>query len=331
MKKETRFQKIWKVIKFLLAFGLLFLILSTINWRHVKQIRLQIDWEWLIIHVVAYFMMTLIKALQYRVLIDENIKYKDVLHVVIWQNTISNFIATGAGIASYMAMLKTEKNVQLTQSAAVFVLTKFGDLISLFFFMSISAVVVWGQIVPLSLLTIFVLCGVLLMLATLIGAIILRKRFLIFLKSLLRWLRIDHLSVVSRGMEGVTTLIEIQKEVLVSKLRRSTKIAFLYMFVTMICAFSSLKMFGVQIGLWAAVYVATIMQLISFLPIQVLGGLGVIEATSVYFYSFFGLLESETVPVLLAIRLVFYLINLIISLYLPVSSFWRHKSEKMVL
>ena len=44
--------------------------------------------------------VTALKALQYYVLLGRRVRYLDVLNVVVVQNSVSNFVATGAGIAS---------------------------------------------------------------------------------------------------------------------------------------------------------------------------------------------------------------------------------------
>ena len=52
-----------------------------------------------------------------------------------------------------------------------------------------------------------------------------------------------------------------------------------------------------------------------------LGGLGITEVTAVYFYYFFGISQGEMSAVMLGLRAIFYLMNAVLLLYLPISAF----------
>jgi uncharacterized membrane protein YbhN (UPF0104 family) len=68
------------------------------------------------------------------------------------------------------------------------------------------------------------------------------------------------------------------------------------------------------------VFANTLMQLVSYLPIQVFGGLGLTESSMLYFLSFFSLPQAELAAVLIGNRLLFYLENLLVLIYLPLHS-----------
>ncbi|MDX9863271.1 MAG: lysylphosphatidylglycerol synthase transmembrane domain-containing protein [Anaerolineaceae bacterium] len=325
LNNKTRFQKAWKIFKILLAILLISVVLSKTNWTQLKALRTEIVWVWLIAYVLLYSIMTLVKALQYKILIGRNIKYKEVLRIVIWQNAISNFLATSAGIASFMAMLKTEKDIKITQSGATFILTKFGDLLVLSFYLAISASIVWQQIEALRFFTILLLGALLIALGIFLCAIFWRKRFVSLLRSVLVRLKLTRFSLVTRSLAGVETLISIPQRTLFKLLGLSISTAFLYMTVTMGSVLTSLRMFDVQLSLFPVIYVASLMQLVSFVPVQILGGLGVTEVTSVYLFQFFGLEQSRLFAVMLGNRVIYYLINLVIFLYIPLCSVFEKR------
>jgi len=93
-----------------------------------------------------YFTLTLLKSLQYYFLIGRRVDYPQVLNIVVVQNAISNFIATGAGIASYLALFRVEQGVKLSRAALAFVLAKVGDLISIWLFLLVTSILVWQQV-----------------------------------------------------------------------------------------------------------------------------------------------------------------------------------------
>ena len=79
------------------------------------------------------------------------------LSIVVIQNAITNFIATGAGIASYLTMFTVDEGVRLRRAAATFMIAKIGDLIVVWSLLLISSIFVWGQILSLGIPTLVIL------------------------------------------------------------------------------------------------------------------------------------------------------------------------------
>jgi uncharacterized membrane protein YbhN (UPF0104 family) len=326
MNQQVLFQKGWNIAKLLLAILLIFVVVSKTNITQIKILKDEIAWGWFSLHFLSFVLMTLVKAYQYHLLFGSSTKYKNVLRVVLWQNAISNFIASSAGIASYMAMLKAEHNVKLSRSGVIFIITKFGDLLAICLYLGVSAGLVWNQIQLLKWLSILLIGGLLLGLGIFLIVVIRRERVVTFVTGALAFLKLDHFSLVSRGMEGLRSLAMENKKAVFNLLRTGVLMSLAYMTITMVSAYTGIRMFNVDLGVWPVIYVAALMQLVSFVPIQVLGGLGVTEVTSVYLYSFFGLDQGVMSAVMLGLRAVFYLMNLLILLYLPMSVFLeKHK------
>ena len=329
MGRKVLFQKVWNIAKFFLAIILIIIVSSKTNFYQIKALKTDIAWGWLSIHVLSFGLMTLVKAYQYYLLIGSNVRYRDVIRIVIWQNTISNFIASGAGIASYMAMLKTEENVKLTRSGVTFIVTKFGDLLAICLFLGISAGLVWNHLQTLRLLTILLISGILLGAAIFIITVIWRGHFVTLLMGVINFLKLNHFSWVLRGEKILQSLAQEDQDAIFRMMRTGVLISFAYMTITMVSAITSIWMFNIHLEIWPLIYVASLMQLVSFVPIQVLGGLGVSEVTSVYLYSFFGLDQSKMSAVMLGLRAVFYLLNASLLLYLPISVFLKRKVKKL--
>ena len=95
-----------------------------------------------------------------------------------------------------------------------------------------------------------------------------------------------------------------------------------YLAVTMLWLYASLQAFSFDTGILPVVFVNVLMQLVSYLPIQVFGGLGVTETTMLYFYGFFNFPQTELAAVLIGNRLLFYLTNLAVLLYLPLHALY---------
>lgn len=321
MKREKFSQKVWNTAKLFLAVILIIVVISKTNFDQIKLLKDDVAWGWLFLHFLSFILMTLLKASQYHLLFGSRTKYKNVFRIVVWQNAISNFIASGAGIASFMAMLKAEQNVKLTHSGVIFLITKFGDLLAICLYLSLSTGLVWSQIQSLRWLSILLIGGLLLGLGTFLIVVIRRERFVNFVIDALTFLKLDRISLVARAIELLHSLAQENKKTVFALLRTSMLVSLVYLSVTMLSAYTGIRMFDVKLGVWPVIFVAALMQLVSFVPIQVLGGLGVTELSAVYFYSFFGLDQGQMSAVMLGFRAVFYLMNFIILLYLPIAAF----------
>ncbi|MGA7604445.1 MAG: hypothetical protein WCA79_00855, partial [Anaerolineales bacterium] len=77
------------------------------------------------------------------------------------------------------------------------------------------------------------------------------------------------------------------------------------------------------------VFVNSWIQLISWLPIQVFGGLGVAETSQVYLYGLFGIPAAQMATVSVGLRVILYLFNLISLLYIPSQTFFRRKDSSI--
>ena len=69
-------------------------------------------------------------------------------------------------------------------------------------------------------------------------------------------------------------------------------------------------------------------KILSIVPIQVFGGLGVSEAASLVLFGLFGFVESELAAVLIGMRILFTLTNLAALLYLPAYALFFPPSAK---
>jgi uncharacterized protein (TIRG00374 family) len=96
--------------------------------------------------------------------------------------------------------------------------------------------------------------------------------------------------------------------------------SFFYILLTIVWGYVNLRMFSIDILFVPVIFVTALTQLLSIIPIQVFGGLGVMDASLLYFYSLFGFAQNELAAVLLGLRLIAYGMNVVLLLYVPLSS-----------
>ncbi len=328
-RKSSGTSVLWNFLKIALAAGLTLFILSKVDLLHLYQVFARISPGWLALSVLLYILLTLLKALQYYYLISRQVDYPEVLNIVVVQNAVSNFVATSAGIASYLSLFRMEHGVKLSRVALAFILTKVGDLISIWFFMLIAGIWLWPQVQPLHALVLTLLAAIGALILSFFAAVILRHKFVSGLRVVLNRLTLDRVSRISNGLNALQSLVEQDQSFTFRIIGTGILYSIIYMLVTVAWVYASLQTFSLNIGFIATIFVNTFIQLISYLPIQVFGGLGVSELTYLYLYGFFDLSQPEIVPVLIGTRILFYLLNLLVLIYLPLYAiFVRPKVKK---
>ena len=319
MMKKTHKINSWSTIKFLLAVGLITFVIKKTDFAYLSLLGERLSWTWLALRTALFFVLILIKAFQYHALIG-NTRYRNVLNIVGWQNAISNFISNSVGIASYMTMLKSEQNVKLTRSGTTFVITKFGDLLAICLYLGLSTWMVWRHIQPMQWLTILLIIVILLGLGTFLLTILWREYFVSCVERIATWLKLDSFSLMTRGLEVLRLLAKEEQKKIFTMLWKGVLISLIYMTVSMVFAYTVVGIFDLPLGIWEPIYVMSLLQLVSFVPIQVLGGLGVSEVTIVYLYGLFGIAQVEMSAIALGLRAIFYLMNAMILLYLSLDA-----------
>ena len=249
--------------------------------------------------------MTSLKALQYYFLLGRRLSYPHVLNIVVVQNAVSNFVATGAGIASYLMLFHVEHDMKLSRAALAFIMTKIGDLISIWLLLLVASLFQWAQVARFH--------GLIIVLLTVIS----------IARSLLDSLRLGRLRLVTNAMDTLQSLADQEHRSVFRLMGTGILLSLLYMAVTMAWLYASLRAFSLGIGVMPTAFVNTLIQVISYLPVQVFGGLGLTETSMLYFFGPFNLPQAELATVLIATRILFYLTNLVVLLYLPAYGVFR--------
>lgn len=311
----------WKnLLKILLALLLTGAVLSRTDVQQIIAISRSASWIWLAASLLLFCLMTALKGMQYWVLLGGRVSYRQTARVVVIQNAITNLIATTAGIASYLTLLRLEQNVKLRHSGIAFIITKAGDLFSLILFLLLSAWLVWDRVGALQQLVIFLAAGSFLAFGLFWITVFFRQKFVTQIEGLFHWLRLDRVAFVTRGVEVMRSLAEQDYKTVVRTLLSGLALSLFYTIIAMVYAYCRIQAFHVPLGIWEIVFITSLLQLVSLIPIQVFGGLGVIEFASVYLYELFGVTQIDVPATLISLRVVFYLFNLIVVLYLPLEA-----------
>lgn len=300
----------WLIIKFMVAAVLCGLVLSQTRLVDLVNVSRQASLWWLVAGALSFYGSLLCMARRYWCLIDQRISYRETVILVAVQTAIGNVIATGAGAAAYVATLRAEYHVSVSRGVASLVWARVADLVSVWLGLIVSSAVLWEKIPSVHGLIILVGVVVGSGLGLLASMLWLQPRWWHRVKRLLaRWHGLRRFSATLSRLDGVSWSVPpaVRGPVI-----GYTCLSFL---LTVFFAYSLVRMFDVPVDGWAVTWVQSLTLLAVVIPVQILGGLGVVEVTALYFYGLVGAAHDTLAPALIAMRVVFYGLNLVLVAY----------------
>lgn len=312
--------RIWDILKIFLAVALLGYVLSKTDFSQLLALRYRFSWGWFGVTFALFCAMVVIKTVQYHYLTGKKLPYFRMLEVVVMQNALMNFVATAAGIASYLTMLGAEKDVRLGRATVSFVVVKMGDVIAVLFLLLGSMFLSWPLPEDVQRIAVIVIGIALLILTVFFAAVLLRRRFVNFLRKMLALVKLDKLDLLKKGMGMLESMAAQDQKKVFRLILTGILLSLIYMSVTMSWGYARLRMFSLPIGIGKVTFVHSILQIASWVPVYIFGGLGISETLSVYLFGLFGESEAEVAAVMIGARLVFYIMNAFTLLYLPLET-----------
>src|SRR5690606_29302832 len=109
-------QTLWLIFKIVLALGLAVLVFAQVTLDDLYQLLRRISPLWLAGFLFFTYASLVCSSARYRVLIGRRISLRQALNLVVIQAVIGNLVATVAGMVSYVTLLRTRYQVQVSQS-----------------------------------------------------------------------------------------------------------------------------------------------------------------------------------------------------------------------
>ncbi|MGQ9926709.1 MAG: lysylphosphatidylglycerol synthase transmembrane domain-containing protein [Chloroflexaceae bacterium] len=314
---------VWTLVRVGLAVALVAVVATHVRTQELTALWRNLAWPWLAGATLCFWLICLLMSLRAWHVLDRRVPASALLELTVLQTVTGNLIASSAGVASYVALLMARYGVTLRQSVWTVLLTRFADGAALLACLAFSSAALWGAITPLRW-PITLLIGGLSAAALALSLLFARRQ-----QALAAVQRL----MAATGMERTPFLRKVFARLAEAPPLSSREAGrhglplIIYSCAIMLAQFAfsycSLRMFGVALDPLIVLFVLTLNLLVAMAPIQIFGGLGVVEVTSLYLYGLFEIGEGVLAPVLLSGRAAFYLINLATLLYLPLSGWMQ--------
>jgi uncharacterized membrane protein YbhN (UPF0104 family) len=320
MRQFITRSQLWTALKIGLALALASFVLSQISMSELAALWGRISIPWLLVALAAFWIAIWLNARRYWLLLNGRATFRQILALVVLQTAVGNLLATSAGAVSYIGVLRNKHGVQLSDGISSLLLSRFGDMIALMLALAVSSVFVWLQVSSLHVVVLLLLGAMLFFTLVFALVLVLRQRIVGLIETLLAVFRLDRIRPISRVVGGLRGLA-LQDA---SYLRRLMVPLLGYSLISqvssLLLAYSTIQLFAVPLGIWQIAFVVSLMQFMTLIPIQIFGGLGISDVTSLYLYGLFGIGQGIMAPAIVSVRIVFYLMNLLLLLYFPLES-----------
>jgi len=301
---------VWQMVKVAIAFGLIGIVISEVNLESFADLWKRVSVPWFVLSILAFYTSIWLMARRYWLLIGPQVAFYDLLHFVLYQNLVGNLITTVAGAAWYVGILRNQRNIGISTSVSSLMVARFGDLVTLLVSLTIAALIVWREISTVHLavaVLVFVVTGI-----AVCGFVLFAFRHLLFQlgTAILDRYQLKQNPFVHSCVDALTECVNQKVTAHPVSFAWVSAYSILILGSMLLFAYSSLQIFGVHIEIWPVIFVVTFTQLLSFLPIQVFGGLGLYDFTYLYLYGLFVVERSEFAAVIVGLRVCYYLANL---------------------
>lgn len=325
-QEQTRPTTLWTIVKIILALVLLGVVFRQTNIHEFQALLQRISIPLVLISFLLFFLLTWLSARRYWILLGKQIKFPRIIRLRILQNVVSNFVASSAGAATYIAVLRGEHGLQIRTGFVSFILAIIGDLFVIGFCLILSTWATWDLIVSLRWLIVILVSAIIFGILLFVFTVYFRQHFVKGISVFLQRLSLDNFSLIRKAIELLNAMAIQNLEKLISRLKPLVGYSILIMCTTILRAYVSVRAFGMPIELKYLAFIAPLNQLLSLVPIQVFGGLGVTEITQFYLYDLFVGTEFDVAPVVIGMRVLFYIFNLLLLSYLPLGALIDRKS-----
>lgn len=319
--------RVYDIFKISIALLLLILVLSQIRFADLFIVWQRISVSWLGLVFLSFLLNVWLIARRYWLLIDKEVAFQDVLTLVIMQIAVGNLIATSAGLASYIAILRAKFHIKVSYGFMSVFISKFLDLVVMFTFFFISVFFVHEYIAEFIGMIRVLQAVIFIFIVFVLLVFTFRRRPITELAKLIEQFKLGDSSFASKVMTNIQLFADVEFKTITKNLSALTFYSILIFLVSFIFYYSSMRLFSINLNISALVFIQCVLMITVLIPIQVLGGLGLQEFTSIYLFELFNIPPSIITPVVIGNRIIFIIANLILLLILFIEALSHKRKE----
>jgi hypothetical protein len=284
---------------------------------------------WFAMGVITFFGSVMAMALRAWKLLDQRVTYRDILGITALQTAVGNLIATSAGLATYLATLRTKHETSLRTGTFTIIMTRLSDLAVFGSGLLVSSVILWEHLISVRTPLFIIAFLVAFAMACILATFTLRSRLLTICIKIMELLRIDDFEFTKRVISSIRSISLMDSSILLTYISRTIVYTIIPTLFSYLFLLSCLYTFDLYINPWQLLFILSFTQIIAIIPIQILGGLGIFDLTTLYLLTIFGYDSGKTTAALVGLRIIFYLANLCILIYPTLQSLLQMIAQRI--
>jgi uncharacterized protein (TIRG00374 family) len=327
LKENILISRAWNVFKVFLALSLFAIVLSKTSWDEIINLWDVTSRAWLIVAILLFYFQIYILTIRYKYILSNKIAFRDLLNVVALLAVITNMISPSVAAASFITILRKKFKINISSSIGSMVLARFSDWIIILLALIVSSLVLHEHLKGIEFLIGALSVGLAILIIIFLFLFIYRIKFIHHLGSLFNFLKLDHLSLVQNSLKRLNVLAENKIENSSLYFRNVILSTLIIFFISYLFLFSSYRALSLPVGFWLVLFMLSIYYLLNTIPIQVFGGIGIVELSGVYLFGLFGYNENEIAAVMIGLRILIILANVVLVLHLAVESWLNQRIQ----
>ena len=305
-----------RIIQVIITIGLVAFLLSYIEVEKIAETISAIPPVLFLLCFILYIFSYFLRTFRFRILLNENIGFKDLFSIVSVHNMLNNILPARTGELSYIYLVKKTNDISIDRGIATLMIARIFDFIAISLLFIISAIVIKDLPVLISNALIIVLILFMLVIVVLLLLLYFGEKSIALIEKIATKLNLNKFRIVNflitKGEETIKNF----------GILRSKKIA-LFVFLQSLFVWTLLysisyilyNEMGIGLSFWKIILCSTLALFTVILPIQSIGGFGTQEGAYAIAFIAMGIPKELAITSAFSLHIISYIYFLILGGY----------------
>lgn len=316
-----------KILVSLLALILFFYLFFNAGWKNLMERLEEVSFFFLFSAMSAYFLSNIIKTIRFRLLLAKSrISFDVLFHVTASYNFLTAILPAGSGELSYPLLLKQKTGSSIGFGLHSVLVTRIADLLVIV----LGCIYSWALLIPFipMQLVIVITAGTIFIVSVCFYYGEASKHLDDFIHMVEVKTKFKPLRAVGNILNDMNGEYRtLKKEKMIYKILLCSCFQWILAFLSFYLIF---RAFNTEITFLQALYIVTSLNLLSILPVNTIGGIGIKEAALAGLLLLIGFGKEEALSLGILVRLMslLFLFILMIVAFVSVQHYTNHSTKK---
>lgn len=305
-----------RIIQAIITIGLVIFLLSYIEVEKIAETISAIPPVLFLFCFILYLFSYFLRTFRFRILLNENIGFKDLFSIVSVHNMLNNILPARTGELSYIYLIKRNNDISIEKGVATLMIARIFDFIAISLLFIISAIVIKDLPVLISNALIIVLILLMLVVILLISLTLYRESGIALIEKIATKLKLNKFrivnSLITKGKETIKNFGILKSKKIVLFVFLHSLLIWLFLYSISYILYNEM---GIELSFWKIVLCSTLALFTFILPIQSIGGFGIQEGAYAIAFIAMGISKELAITSAFSLHIISYIYFLILGGY----------------